>query len=241
MMIAFLTLFSTISVSYSQTIDSATVDNVLKQLKIQPKDCYFDLVVQQVIPYSPDKSVVVIPKIIEEDEYSFSCDFYLLIINNDSGLIQNTFFEPNSLISDAVRIDNISIDFAPYNLNATTRAFGVRILYEGSSRANPYENEDISLFIPQDSLLVRVLKNYSIASITGEWDTNCNGYFVTEKAVLIISDKKTNNYCDIKVKNETTTTIQTQVNDDCKEDTSVTNKTSILKYDKDKNEYIQKW
>jgi len=231
MMIIFLTLFSMIGLSYSQTSNSANVDKVLKQLNIQRTDCYFDLVVEQTIPYSPDKSVIVIPKIIEKDENSFSCDCYVLIINNASGLIINKFFEPNSLISDAVRIDKISIDFAPYKLNSTTRAFGIRILNEGSSRPNPYENEEISLFIPKDSLLVRVLRRYSISSITGEWDTNCEGQFVSEKKVLIISDKATNNYFDIIVKNKITTTNKTLVNNDCMDIDTVNTKTTILKYD----------
>lgn len=231
MTIILLTLFSTFGLTYFQTSNSENVDKVLKQLNIQPTDCYFDLVVEQIIPYSPDKSVIVIPKIIEKDENSFSCDFYVLIINNVSGLIVNKFFEPNSLISDAVRIDKISVDFAPYNLNPATRAFGIRILNEGSSRPNPYENEEISLFIPKDSLLVRVLRSYPISSITGEWDTNCTGQFVTEKKVLIISDKTTNNYCDIIVKNKVTTTNKTLVNNDCKDIDSVNTKTSILKYD----------
>ncbi len=234
-MIILLILLSTIELSHSQTSNSANIDKVLNQLNIQQKDCFYDLVVEQIIPYTPDRSVVVVPKIIEKDENSFSCDYYVLIINNASGLIINKFFEPNSLISDAVRIDKISVDFAPYKLNSTTRAFGIRILNEGSSRPNPYENEEISLFIPKDSLLVRVLRNYSISSITGEWDTNCEGQFVTEKKVLIISDKTTNNYCDIIIKNKITTTKKTFVDNDCKDIDTVNAKTSILKYDN--NEY----
>jgi hypothetical protein len=230
-----LVIILTLGLTYSQSSISSNIDKVLKQLNIQKKDCYYDLVVEQIIPYASDKSVVVIPKIIDKDENSFSCDCYILIINNASGLIINRFFESNSLISDAVRIEKISVDFAPYRLNSTTRAFGIRILNEGDSRPNPYENEDISLFIPKDSLLVRVLRNYSISSITGDWDTNCSGQFVTQKKILIMSNKITNNYYDIIAKSKITTTNMTFVNNDCKDIDTVKNKTCILKFDN--NEY----
>lgn len=185
LMILFLLISSMTFITYSQTTDSIIIDNVLSQLKIQLSDCYSDLIVKKNIPYAQDKSVLVIPEIIEKSEDFFSCDSYILVINNETGEILNKFYESNAWISDAIRIDQISIDFAPYKLNSKTRAFGIRVLYKGSSKPNPYENEEISLFVPKDSALIRVLRNFSISSISGEWDTNCEGKFTAEKKVLI--------------------------------------------------------
>lgn len=217
--------------THAQTTNPANIDKVLAQLKIKREDCYNDLAVEKVIPFSPGKSVIVIPRITEKTESSFSCDSYILVIDNHTGTIMNKFFEPNAWTSDAVRISHIDLDFAPYKLNPTTRAFGIRVLYEGSSRPNPYENEELSLFIIKDRMLKRVLKNFSISRITGEWDTRCEGQFITEKKALVISGKATHNYKNIVVKNKITTTSKKLVNDDCVDENTSEFKTSILRYD----------
>lgn len=211
--------------------ESEIIEKVLTQLNIKHTDCYSDLIVQRIMPFSKEKSVIVIPKITERFEDTFSCDSYILVINNETGEILNKFYESNAWFSDAVRIAKISIDFAPYSLNSTTRAFGIKVLYEGDSRPNPYENEEISLFIPQGDSLARVLKNFSIFLISGEWDTNCEGQIITEQKVLIMADKKTNEYCDIIVKNRIKTTNKSIVNGECRDVNTIENKTMVLNFD----------
>lgn len=210
---------------------SEIIEKVLTQLNIKHSDCHTGLIVQRIMPYSKEKSVIVIPKITERDEETFSCDSYILVINNETGDILNKFHESNAWISDAVRIAKISIDFAPYSLNSTTRAFGIKVLYEGDSRPNPFENEEMSLFIPQGDSLAKVLKNFSVFLISGEWDTNCEGQIITEKKVLVMSDKKTNEYCDIIVKNRITTTNKSIVNGECRDVDTIENKIIVLNFE----------
>lgn len=215
----------------NQLKPSENIYKALKQLGIADSACHFGLVAEKVIPYSPSQSVIVIPKLIEKDEDIFVCDLYLVIVDNKTGSVVNKYHESEALVSDAIRIQSISIDFAPFKLNATTRAFGIRVLYEGDSRPNPYEREDISLFIPKGDKLINILKNYAISSITGEWDTNCEGQFVSEKKILIMANKVTNMYFDIIVKQEVTTTKNTMVDGECKDTDTVDHHTSILKFD----------
>ena len=218
--------------TYAQTIKSINVDKVLKQLNIEQVDCYYDLVTEKVIPYSKDKSVLVIPKIVEKDEYSITCDSYVLVIDNRSGKILNKYYEANALESNAVGIVRIEIDFAPYKLNSTTRAFGIRIFMEGSSRPNPYNNEELSLYVLRNNILVQVLRNFSMSSFSGEWDTQCEGEFVTENKILIMSEKTTNNFFDIIVKDKITTTTKHLIDNDCVDTDTINTETSILHYDK---------
>jgi hypothetical protein len=160
----------------------------------------------------------------------FTCDAYVVIVNNKTGIVQNKFYEDNAWTSNAIRIAKISIDFAAFKLNATTRAFGVKVLYEGSSRANPYENEEMSLFIPQGNTLDRVLNSFSANENTGEWDTNCEGHFVATKKILIMSEKKTNDFFDIIVKSKITTTDKSEVNGECKDVDKVKSETAVLHF-----------
>ncbi|WP_028982236.1 hypothetical protein [Sporocytophaga myxococcoides] len=200
--------------SYAQ---SKNLKSVLLQLNIKESDCYKELVVEKTIPYAPGKSVLIVPKIVEreEDDY-FLLDSYILIIDSNTGKILNKFFEKEAWTSDAIVLKEIRIDFAPYKISTNTRAFGVRIKFEGSSRYNPYVTESISLFVPEGSVLKRVLKSAEVYSYQGEYTDNCKGEISEEKKVIIISENKTNNYNDLTIKSTSKVTTISGSNGDCK-------------------------
>lgn len=215
---------------FAQLPEATILEKVLQQLQFKPEDCQEQLIVQRVMPYAKQQSVVIIPRTAEADEYSFTCHAYILIVNNMSGNIIQRFYERDAWTSDAVRLQKISIDFAPYKLNAATRAFGVKVLYEGDSRPNPYESEELSLFIPRGNTMERVLKNLPVSTIQGDWDTNCEGQFTTARRILIISEKKTNNFFDIIVKSKTTTTDKSVVDGECNDVDTITNESVVLTF-----------
>lgn len=215
--------------AYCQLPLTDNFGNVLKQLNIKREDCYQELVVEKAVPYSKDKSVIVIPKIVEQDEGFVTLDSYILIVDNRTGMILNSFHEEQAWTSDAVKLESIVVDFAPYKLNSTTRAFGIRTKYYGSSRPNPYSEEYISLFYPDNNKLIRVLKDFTVYSYNGEWDTNCEGEFHAVNKLLIISDQQTNSFSNIIAKVTYTTINRTLVNDDCTDEEKVEKKTEVLK------------
>lgn len=234
------TLFTFLLVSilcFSSQAQSKNLKSVLLQLNIKEADCFEELVVEKVIPYAQETSVLVLPRIVEQDEEgNMTFDSYILIINNKSGKIINKFFEKKAWFSDAVRLDAIGLDFAPYKLNESTRAFGVRLSYSGSSRPNPYSETLLSLFIPSGDSLLRVLKDCSMSSYHGDWDTNCNGNFTSEENVLILSENKNNGFKDLIVKSTITNITNIPVKDDCKEEKKVEKPVfKVLKYSN--NEY----
>ncbi len=210
-------------------------DNILSQLKLKQTDIQASLFSIKPMPYDKAKSVVVLPKIVYyENDNDFELDAYILVVDNADGKILSTFYESKAWISDAVKLVYISIDFAPYKLNARERAFGIRVNYIGSSRTNPYSSEELSLFTPRENMLERVLSKFEVSSSSGDWDTNCEGNFTDTKTVLMLSSKSTNGYFDIVAKSKIEYTRQFMRNDDCSLEESVENKTVTLKFDGEK-------
>ena len=166
--------FSIISqLLHSKTQDSLLLSKVLKQLKIKEKEINLELASNKILPYSKDKTVIVIPKysVNEKDEYNnyyFVLDAYIIIADNNTGKILYKFYEPNAWTSDAVKVTSIEIDTGLYNLNKKTRAFGIRVNYSGSSGPNPYHQSDLSLYIVEKNILKQVLKNFAISEFQSE-------------------------------------------------------------------------
>lgn len=205
-------------ISFSQNTDH--FNTVLKQLKIKKSEVHEKFFTQKILPYDKSKSVLVIPKydINEQDNEGhdyFVLDAYILVIDNVTGKIICKFIEPNAWTSDAVMLNSVSIDTGLYHLNTTTRAFGVRVDYNGSSRPNPFSETNLSLYVIDKNSLKQVLKNYSISRSGGEWDTNCAGEFEDRNSTFDIDKMQTNDYNNIIVKSTIVKSISTPTIDDC--------------------------
>lgn len=194
-----------------------------------------NLIVSKPHPDNPDDIIIVLPEIVDEGQEYFELNTHLLIINSRSGDMMQTFFESsktNQWTSDAIRLDQIEIDTAPYLVKEDVRAFGVVVHYFGSSRVNPYYNKTLSLFIKSDTSLKKVLHNFSIEKNTGEWNGVCEGEHESKKKTLIMSSEKTNDFFDITVKTNIVNTIDFEDEQgDCNSKDSLSTKTSILKFD----------
>lgn len=205
-------------ISFSQSTDH--LNTVLKQLKIKKSEIHEKLFSQKILPYDKSKSILVIPKydINEQDNEGhdyFVLDAYIVVIDNATGKIICKFIEPNAWTSDALMLTGISIDTGLYHLNTTTRAFGIRVDYTGSSRPNPFSETHLSLYVADKNSLKQVLKNYSISRSGGEWDTNCAGEFEDRNSTFDIAKVQTNNYNNIIVRSTTVKSVSTPTNDDC--------------------------
>lgn len=214
----FFALILCFQISFSQSTDH--LNTVLKQLKIKKSEIHEKLFTQKILPYDKSKSVLVIPKydINEQDNEGhdyFVLDAYIIVIDNATGKIICKFIEPNAWTSDALMLTGISIDTGLYHLNSTTRAFGVRVDYTGSSRPNPFSETHLSLYVADKNSLKQVIKNYSISRSGGEWDTNCAGEFEDRNSTFDIAKVQTNNYNNIIVRSTIVKSVSTPTNDDC--------------------------
>ncbi|RZI94305.1 MAG: hypothetical protein EOP78_09225 [Variovorax sp.] len=118
--------------------------------------------------------------------------------NTDRARIASRVFEKRALVEDAVRISDILIDTARYTLAPDTRAFGLRVKHSGSSRANPYANEELRLYVPQGEHLHKVLDGLETTRERGEWDTACAGKFEQVRTSVAVSRTSSNKgYADL--------------------------------------------
>ena len=192
----------TISNVVNQKFD--LLGTVLSQLNLDKSKIKNEFVVFKGIPNNPNETILVIPEIeVEEVDY-LELNSYIIIANTKTGKIINKYFENNAWTSDAIRLTEITIDTAPYQISEKDKAFGICATYSGSSRPNPYEGKKISLFIKSGTSLKKVLDNYEILYYGGEWDTNCEGEFFSLEKLLIVSQNKTNDYFDFTIINNIT-------------------------------------
>lgn len=211
------------------------LETVLTNLNLEKEDCKLSLVAQKLNPINPAETIIVIPEIVEEAEHYFRLNSYVLIVETLTGKILNQLFETtktNGLESDALVLTDIKIDTAPYLVAASTRAFGVRVSFVGSSRANPYDNEKLSLYLKtKDNGLQKILNNYETMYYGGEWDTDCLGTFVLQNKVLIMTEEYSNNFLNILVSTKVTETENyLDENNNCQSKDVLTNSKSVLKY-----------
>ncbi|MDY8135653.1 hypothetical protein [Aquimarina sp. 2201CG5-10] len=219
--------------SFAQKVSH--INEILAQLSIEESKCKTDLMISKTVPDNPEETIVVIPEIVNEGERFFDLNSYILIVDSATGEIKHKYFESsttNKWNSDAVRLAGISIDTAPYNITKTDRAFGIRVRYVGSSHANPFEQETITMYIKKEDSLKQVLKNYPISQYNGEWDTNCAGKFSEQNKTLIVTENLTNGYYNILVKNSISkATSFIDKNNQCEEEEVLSKENQTLKYE----------
>jgi len=219
------------------------LNTVLDKLNLSKKQCKTDLITSRENPMNENETIMVIPEIVEDEEYYFELDGHILIVNTNTGEIKQQYFESsatNEWLSDGVVLKEIKIDTAPYFIDENTRAFGIRVYYEGDSRSNPFNNETISLFVKSGDNLKKVLKNFGVMEYGGERVTDCLGEFLLKKKTLIMTSEKTNNYFDINVK-ITITEIKNFINenDDCDTIEEVQKDNKVLKFQGEEYKLIE--
>lgn len=208
---------------------------VAKELKIDNLKRIQHLEVFELQPNNKNEAIVIIPEIVEEGEEYFSLNTNIAIYNIEQQKVTHKYFEShktNGWVSDAIRLDWISIDIAPYLIQENTSAFGVRVKFIGSSRVNPNFNETLSLYIKDNNEIKNVLHNFSVGDETGEWNGACEGEFLSEKKTLLVNDDKTNGFFDFIVKSiiTKTTNFETEIGD-CDYNEEIKREISVLKFD----------
>ena len=220
-------------ISHSQEELSADMKNVIQLLQINSDNVDRDLSIEKPMRHLPEiMAYAVLEKVgksdyAEEGHYKYKC--HVVLYNASDKIITNRYVIEN-LESDAVRLSKVSFDFAPYMVQSNKRAFGLRIIYSGASRVNPYEEEKLTLFVQEKDKLVPVLNDFTSYLSTGDWDTNCAGEFNEKRAVFILEPTLSNGYFDMKVSYKEVKTINKMVSGDCKGTETVTKSSSKLVY-----------
>lgn len=147
----------------------------------------------------PDRVLALVPRILSETDDETHGDLDVLVLDRSSLRVEQRLRLPGYLDDDALRIERLDLDTAYYRLAPDVIAFGVRKTLEGSSRPNPFEEVDLSLFAPDGRRLRRVLDGLVVARSNGEWDTQCAGHFSELHRTLAMSDTSSHGRTDIVV------------------------------------------
>jgi hypothetical protein len=152
--------------------------------------------------------------------------------NTERAKIVSRLFEPAALTEDAVRISAIKVDSARYVLGPAARAFGLRILHQGSSRAHPYSNETLTLYLPQGPKLAKVLDKFETVMELGEWDTSCEGNFETIHSSLALAHSASEGLADLSVRETRTESHSVLQGEECvTQEKPARFKSALLRYD----------
>jgi len=136
-------------------------------------------------------------KITDPDAATYDVD--VLVAKSDTAEVLAHLYRTAALNEDAITIEGVGLDTARYQLAPDTRAFGVRINHQGSSRVNPFSDSVLDLYVVQGHTLRRVLSNLETHVESGEWDGNCAGTFSTVNRVVSIDPNEAHGYAVLRV------------------------------------------
>lgn len=193
----------------------------------------------KVWPYAPDKTLVVLTLFSansdQHDDYNFY-DMDVFVLRTDNHEVIGHLYEKEAFADDALSTDSITLDTAPYQLSSDSRGFGVLFHKKGHAYGHVFSEFILSLYYLKDNTVHRSLRGLSIADEFGEWEDQserCEGAFQREDRILIIDNKQTNAFNNLKIKEVLKKSKLTGTPpDDCHESPDGTTRSSfILKYD----------
>ncbi|MEG3792110.1 hypothetical protein V1318_18490 [Lysobacter sp. CCNWLW3] len=191
-------------------------------------------VVCKVWPAAPDRTLLAVKLRHEAADGGDEdlADLDLLIADSTQTRILQRYHQANALDSDAIRVSGLSLDTARYRLDDRTTAFGLRVNYSGSSRANPYSSTSLSLYVPDGATLRPVLRNLEVALDRGEWDTQCVGEFESVQRTVAIDAKRDHGYAGLLVASSASTSRNEPQDEECSSsETPVVKSRERLRYD----------
>ncbi|WP_175252721.1 hypothetical protein [Pseudomonas sp. BMW13] len=143
----------------------------------------------KVWPARPHLTLVAVPLLREEHDDHGQSDLEVLLLDSARQDVVARLIEPNRLDWDAIFVDGIEFDTAPYRLRAQDLAFGVRIKRRNGSAPNPFHETELNLYELDGQQLRSVLSELVVQRSGGEWDTHCAGEFSESTGVVIITER----------------------------------------------------
>ena len=175
-----------------------------------------EMAVCKVSPADPSQTIAVLPMAqsgATDDDAVYDVD--VLVANSDTGAIIARIWEQGAIISDAIRLTGIAIDTARYQLAPQTRAFGVRVNYEGSSRVDPSSDATLDLYVLDGSTLRRVMADLTVSTRNADWDGDCAGTFSNVSRTLSFAPAAADGYANLHVAEKKVDTINKPSGTDC--------------------------
>ena len=170
----------------------------------------------KVWPARPHLTLIALPLVRAEYDGYGETDLEVLVLDNAKQRFVARLVEPDKLDWDAIYVEGMSFDTAPYRLRKEDIAFGVRISRSGSSRPNPFYETQLNLYQLDTQQLRPLLSELPVRKVWGEWDTNCAGVFSKTEGVIIITDQVGNQgYRDLLLKDTRVERREALVDGEC--------------------------
>lgn len=192
-----------------------------------------DNAVCKVWPANPAQTIAVLPlpqKGATADETVY--DVEVLVADSKTDAVIAHSYEPSAITSDAMGLQGIAVDTAPWRLTPQELAFGVTKSFQNSSRVNPFAETNLSLYVIDGGKLRRVLSNLTMRQNRGEWDGNCAGQFSDRSRSISVGRAGRGGYATLLVSEKTVDTTNTVAGEQCTSKDAVAKRASFsMEYD----------
>lgn len=158
-------------------------------------------------------------------------DLELLVLDSATLQVKQRLRLRNRMDDDAISISSISFDTARWKVAADQLAFGLRVNKSGSSRANPFSEKVLSLYVMDNNSLQPVLKGVVAAETSGEWDGACAGRFSETTRTLSLSETSSFGYRDIIVSEKRIDSLSHGDSQNCQSTDTKSSASYRLRYD----------
>lgn len=148
-------------------------------------------------------------------------DLEVLVISNGNDVVRYRHRESHVLDGDAIFVDRLALDTAPYRLAPGVIAFGVRIGRRNMSQPNPFYSSSLRLYSVDDAKpgaggLRLVLRDLEVDSSAGEWDMQCAGQHGEASRTLAIDPaRRHHGMADLIVRGKSVETTSAWVGEEC--------------------------
>lgn len=170
----------------------------------------------KVWPARPHLTLIALPLVRAEHDTHGEADLEVLVLDNHQQRFVARLVEPDKLDWDAIFIDEMSLDTAPYRLRGDELAFGVRLSRRNNSSASPFYETLLHLYELDKQHLRPLLSELPVYTYWGESDTNCAGEFAETRGLVVIAERIGNKgYRDMRLKNTRTERRMAKIDDEC--------------------------
>ena len=148
----------------------------------------------------------------------FNLSFLTVDSTTHKLIMLNRIKEP--LFSDAISLNSIELDTAPFIAVPDIRLVGLRLNYSGHSQPNPFSMTVLNLYDLKNKKTV--LDSFIVTRYRAETDTRCNAEVEDRASTLSMQNIQSNQFFDILVKSRIDRSIFQGTRENCQEMTKPT-------------------
>lgn len=157
-------------------------------------------------------------------------DLRIFLLKGGAGKVISELYEKNAFPSDAIGLNAVKFDFAPYVLVPGQRAFGIRARFSNQSTVSSWEHEQLNLYMVQGAVLNRILGGLVTSKKLYEKINDCDESFTDVSRRLIVASAVTYGKADLIVKERAVNEKSNLINEKCRWKKTIKSKSYLLRF-----------